>query len=172
MDARRRYTNQRVIRELRDSIAKLGYALTAMIPSPPREPVGWTYTVGMTLRQMPELVVADMPGARAALYLQKLGDELLAREKVLRPGDQVRMHDATVWDVRAQHPRATCYGVHWAMRLFGERHTVRAVAVVPPPRLATPPGELWPGYVCGCGCRQTDPLATVRHQVGSVYLPG
>jgi hypothetical protein len=170
MDQRRRYRNEHIERELRANVAGHGYSLTAMIPRPPKEPLGWTYTVGMTGHKMPELVVPDMPGHRAAVYLQKLADCLLASKVVLAPGAKVRMHDATVWQVRAQHPRATFYGVHWATRLYGERKPVRAVAVVPPVELATPPGELWPGYKCGCGCEKTDPLAAVGHRVGSVFL--
>lgn len=172
MDKSRRYRNTPQLEaSLREKVRELGFAITALIPDPPREPVGWTYTVGMTRHGLPELVIADMPGQRAGLYLQNLGRAVLGSKVVLRPGASVRMHDASVWRVKAQHPRATAYGVHWAMRLYGERRTVQAVAVVPPPSLATRPGERWAGYLCQCGCQGgLDPLAGAREHVGSVYL--
>lgn len=170
MDQRRRYRNAAIERELRESVAHKGFALTAMIPTPPQEPVGWTYTVGMTKHKMPELVVPDMPGQLAAVYLDKLARCLLDTKVRLYAGAVVRMHDDTDWQVQAHQPRATSYGVHWAMRLYGDRHTVKALRVCPPMRLTTPPGTRWPGYVCECGCEQTDPLAGLRHHVGSVYL--
>src|SRR5262245_31048335 len=65
-----------------------GWAMAALVPNPPGDPLGWTYSVGMCLRGLPELVIPDMPGLQAAGRLRKVIDLACGGMK-LRAGDSL-----------------------------------------------------------------------------------
>lgn len=158
-------------RELLRRVRREGFTVTALIPDPPADPLGWTYTVGLCLSHRPELVIADMPADQAVDYIGQVGD--LVRDGLrLREGDQITMaSDGTLWQVRQQNPRDFFYGVPMAFRLFGERHVIRALRLQPPPQLTYPQGVRWSGLRCECGCG--DPLDLMRQRgspVGTAYL--
>lgn len=158
-------------RELLAVARRNGYACTALLPDPPQTPVGWTYTVGLCVARFPELVIADMPAQKAIVYIASVAQAMLLQRLALRTGDDITMFDGSSWHAFEQLPKATHYGVPSALRLYGERQQVRAVRLVPPPELAWVPGTIWPGYTCECGCAPTDdPLAAIRHQVGTRFL--
>lgn len=159
--------------EFKASIKENGYTCAAMIPSPENgDPAGWTYTIGLTPKRLPELMVRDMPGEKAVVYLKAAADSMLAKRFRPNPGDTMVMPDDSEWTVGYGQPKATIYGVQWALRLYGERFVVRVLTLVPPPELAYRPGTLWPGRRCTCGCMAPpDPLSQVAHQVGTSFLP-
>ena len=154
-------------------VRRYGWAMAALVPNPPDDPLGWTYSVGMCFRGQPEMVIPDMPGVQAAGYLRE-AIELVCDGLKLRNGDVLSMQ-GTVWQVEAQNPRASAYGTPTTLRLFGGRFVVRALRLVPPPSLTYPPGIRWSGHHCECGCASVDPLDVARQAhgvVGSTYLPG
>lgn len=154
-------------------VRNFGWAMAALVPNPPGDPLGWTYSVGMCLRGLPELVIPDMPGLQAAGHLRRV-IELACDGVRLRAGDSLSI-DGDTWLVEAQNPRDSAYGTPTTLRLFGARFVVRALRLMPPPSLAFPPGMRWSGHHCECGCASFDPLDEARHAggvVGSTYLPG
>lgn len=144
-----------------------GHTFIAVVPDPPGQILGWTYTVGLTLARLPELVVPDVSPATAMPCLEHAITFMRTHKIIPRMQDQILMADGSLWDVAEQQPKDSDYGLPWAMRLYGERHPVRALRLTAPPHMAPRPGSRWsPGYnTCQCG-------NTAHHQktVGSIYL--
>lgn len=135
-----------VARELLKQIKKNGYGCTAVMPVPSRQARGWTYTVGLCLYGLPELVIAHMPAHLATAYLGHAA--AVQRGGVtLRDTDVLVMGDGSLWTAVAHDPRATLYGLRHAMRLFGSTYRVRALRLTPPQTLQWPPGSSWTGYL-------------------------
>lgn len=128
-----------------------GYACTAVVPAPPLEPWGWTYTVGMCLYRKPDLVIAHMPAQQAITYLDH-AVSLQRAGTTLKPGVPLAMPDGSTWKVDALDPKGTFCGLRWTMKLFGGTHVVRALQLMPPPPLQWAPGSSWAGHRCACGC--------------------
>lgn len=143
-----------------------GYGCTAVVPDPPAQPRGWTYTAGLCLYRMPELVIAHMPSQEAIVYLDHAAGVQRGGLTLAQAGTLV-MADGSEWAVAPCDPRATWYGLRQTMRLFGGTHQVRALRLLPPPELRWEPGSSWAGYRCRCGCGKP---ATPGRQEGTVSV--
>ncbi len=85
----------------------------------------WAYTIGLTLRGRPELVVTGLPLARATALLNEVASHALPAS-ALTPGEQVQLTDGPLIEiVEVAEPTAH---LEVAVELFGAR--IRALQVV------------------------------------------
>lgn len=138
-----------------DHIEKYGWSIPAVGPG--RNTPGWCYTVGLTGKRFPELIVKDMPSNPAVHYLNHAGRQLTRGFWDLPgPGDRttVVMQDGTWWNLVAHEtpPHGQPYRLPIAYKFYGAA-AVTALELAPPASLRTKPGTPWPGNKCGIsGC--------------------
>lgn len=135
-------------KQIQAAIRANGIGYSGVIPGDEGNPVGWIYTIGLTLVRHPELVVPDYPGRMAVDAIHETALAIAARTLRLTPGP-LPLEGGT-WTVSASMAKASRYGVPLALAMYGERHTVRAYTLMPPEQMAWPPGTPWHGYRCSC----------------------
>lgn len=151
-------------------IKRDGFACSGIIPGRDGS-VGWTYTIGLTLAGHPELVVPDIPGRVAVNTIHDVAAAIARRQRRLHPGEQLDI-GGQPWTVKTSFPRASVYGVPLALAVYGERRTVRAYTLLPPPHLTWPPGTPWHGYDCTCcqGGPGRPGIADSSSRIGSITV--
>jgi hypothetical protein len=149
-------------------VREFGYSVTASLPEPHRP--GYSYSVGLAVHKLPELLIADMPANLAVDYLQTVIDSSRRRGVFPQRGDKCVMCDGSIWDVASGDAKDAEYRVLWALRLYGDRYRVRVLRLVPPPNLRYPKYSPWQNCRCDCGCAEDNPLAVYAHQVGSKFV--
>jgi uncharacterized protein DUF4262 len=87
-------------------IARLGWTIVVVEPTPPSP--GWVYTIGLTARGHPELVMVGSP-VEAAAVLNRLGARIERGER-FEPGDEVEF-DGTWLDISDVHPAQVDQGL-------------------------------------------------------------